>query len=112
MTVIDPEVGWGPDQEPLPLQAVAFWLLQVRVALWPGMTALGFRERLTLVGGPGWETTTDGMEPLLHPVRTKEETVKNIKKGDVLGKMGMCIWPSCLSQAVKSTLFKLEDPQI
>ena len=77
VTVIDPEVGWEPDQDPLPLHAVAFWLVQVRVALWPGITAVGFNEILTVAGGPGGVNTIPGLEPLLHPAIPREERVKS-----------------------------------
>jgi hypothetical protein len=35
-----------PDQAPLAVQLVAFPLVQLRVALCPGMTELGLKERL------------------------------------------------------------------
>src|SRR5205814_4797175 len=72
MTVMEPDVPSVPDQVPLPVQARALVLVHERVALWPGITALGLMETLAVAFGAG------GVEmmfelPLLQPERTKAE---------------------------------------
>ena len=42
-----------PDHAPLAAQEVALELLQVSVALWPGMTALGAIDSVTVATGGG-----------------------------------------------------------
>jgi hypothetical protein len=48
ITVIDPEAGSVPDQEPSPVHDDALVLDHVNVALWPGITVLGLKETLTV----------------------------------------------------------------
>ena len=50
---MDPADCKVPDQLPLAVQVVAFAVVQLRVALCPGMTELGLRERLTEAGSAG-----------------------------------------------------------
>ena len=95
MTVIDPEVGSEPDHVPLALQPVAFEVLQVRVALWPGSTATGLSEILSDVGAAGVDVVRIEFGPLLHPERTSNEMDRNAKAKErrFLVRAGKCIGP-------------------
>jgi hypothetical protein len=78
ITVKEPDAAIVPDQAPLPVQELASVLVQVSVALWPGMTALGLIERLTVAFGPGCEAVIV-VGDLLQPERTKVEKRRNNK---------------------------------
>jgi len=96
MTLTDPEVGWEPAQDPLPEHAVAFWLLQVRVALWPGDTELGLTEMLIVAGAPGGVKTAAEVELRLQPERTRTYTVRSTSRNRAVpGNLGKCIEPPC-----------------
>ena len=97
---MDPEADWEPDQDPLPLQAVAFWLLHVRVALCPGMTALGTNEILTTAGAAGGVNTTEETEPRPHPARARERNARYAMttNQEVREEMGKRIGSSYLNE--------------
>ena len=94
--MVEPEVPRVPDHAPLAVQEVAFWLDQLRVALCPGMTALGLTEIEATEFGTGVEM---GVEvPPLQPERTKAER-RNNKQNRERGFpvfAGNCIRPPCL----------------
>ena len=71
--MVVPDVASAPDQAPLAVQDVALELVQVRVALWPGITALGLMVRVTIAFSVGCTGVTAGVELLLQPERTKAE---------------------------------------
>ena len=92
---MEPDVLSVPDQAPLAVQAFALELVQERVALWPGMMALGLRETLTVaLGDGGVEVIADPLP--LQPERTKAKRRKmtHIEKRGFLDSVGTCIRPS------------------
>jgi len=52
-TVLEPEALRAPDQAPLAVQEVAFEVVQVRVALCPGMTEAGVTFIVTIALATG-----------------------------------------------------------
>jgi len=96
VTVVEPDVPSVPDQAPLAVQELAFWLDQVRVALCPGITALGLMEIEATEFAAGGAIGTE--LPPLHPERTKAERTRskqNREKGFPVF-VGNCIRPPCL----------------
>lgn len=94
ITVVEPEIACAPDHAPLPVHDVALLLVQLRVALWPGMTALGLIEILTVAFGGGCGVRVD-FAPPLQPERTKAETRRMTKIRDrgFLVSASRCITP-------------------
>ena len=73
MTLLEPEAASVPDQAPLAVQEVAFPVVQVTVALCPGMTEVGARLSVTIAGGAGGVSVTGVVTPEVQPERTKAE---------------------------------------
>jgi hypothetical protein len=93
-TVAEPEVAMAPDQAPLAEQDEAFEDVQVTVALCPGMTELGLRFILIVVGNAGCVGGTMDFDPLLQPERTKAEKRRTAgKEISFPGPVGSCITP-------------------
>lgn len=84
-----------PDQAPLAVHVFALELDQERVALWPGMTALGLMATLAVARGAVWVVVMAGT-PLLQPERTKAEkrSMTKTKEKVFQDPVGTCIRPS------------------
>jgi hypothetical protein len=95
MTVAEPDMASVPAQAPLAVQDVAFSLVQVMVALCPGITEIGVRLRVTNAGGGGWVKVAAGVTLELQPERTKAErrSTTASKESDFLDSAGNCITP-------------------
>lgn len=72
---MEPEIASEPDQEPLAVHDVALVLDHVRVALWPGITALGVIESVAVALGAGVVLVIDD-DPEPQPERTKTDRNK------------------------------------
>jgi hypothetical protein len=75
---MEPEIARVPDQEPPAVHDVAFVLDHVRVALWPGITALGVIESVAVALGAGGVFVV-GDDPEPQPERTKADRNKATK---------------------------------
>ena len=83
-----------PDQAPLAVQVEASALVQVRVALCPGMTELGLRFMVTSARSGGGVIVIVFVGPLLQPERTKAERRTTAgKEVSFLAPVGNCITP-------------------
>ena len=91
---MEPETASAPDQEPLAVQEVALVLDQVRVALWPGITALGVIKSVAVALGAGGVFVVDD-DPEPQPERTKADRSKTTitKECRLLPNAGTCISP-------------------
>jgi hypothetical protein len=94
ITFAEPDVGCVPDQAPLPLQAVAWLLVQETVALWPGITELGVMEIVTDADGAGCVNEMADVAPPPQPERTRAERtmIRKTKERDFVSA-GTCIRP-------------------
>jgi hypothetical protein len=92
---MEPDMPSVPDQVPLAVQVLALELDQERVALWPGITALGLMVTLAVARGAVCVVVTAGV-PLLQPERTKAEKRSMTKTKETAFKdpVGTCIRPS------------------
>ena len=103
MTVVEPYAAKAPDQAPLAVQALACELDQVSVALWPGVTAAGFSERVAVaLGGGVLPMVVCGMVRL-HPERTKARRRKRRQDNGILYGVGKCISPRFLELVESSS---------
>lgn len=75
---MEPEIASVPDHEPPAVHDVALVLDHVRVALWPGITALGVIESVAVDLGAGGVLVVDD-DPEPQPERTKAERNKTTK---------------------------------
>jgi hypothetical protein len=95
MTVAEPDMASVPAQAPLAVQDVAFSLVQVMVALCPGITELGVTLRVTNAGGGGVVKVAALVDFLPQPEKTKAErrSTTASKESDFLDSAGTCITP-------------------
>jgi hypothetical protein len=76
------------------VQAVALALDQVRVALWPGITALGLTDMVIVGLGADCGVVTEVPPPPPQLERTKaEKRSKKAKETKFLVRAGICISP-------------------
>lgn len=70
-----------PDQAPLPVQETELAVDHVRVALWPGNTALGLTEMLTVGGKVAVGAVKFTVDPPPQPERTGNESNTRTRAG-------------------------------